>query len=68
MVERITWMIVAVLLVFGYAAVAANGSPTAALEIARGHALLAAARLEPAGEGREALLSEAVEAFKSGYR
>ena len=69
MAERITLAIVAVLLVFGYPAVAAaDGSPTAVLEIARGHALLAAARLEPAGEGREDLLAEAVEAFKSAYR
>ena len=69
MVERITRLIVAVLLVCGYTAVAAaDGSPTAALEIARGHALLAAARLESAGEEREDLLSEAVETFKSGYR
>lgn len=69
MVERMTRVIVAALLVFGYAAVAAaDGSPTAAREIARGHALLAAAHLEPAGEEKEDLLSEAVEAFKSGYR
>ena len=69
MAERVTGVIVAALLVFGYAAVAAaDGSPTAAREIARGHALLAAARLQPAGEEKEDLLSEAVEAFKSGYR
>ena len=69
MVERMTRMIVAALLVFGYAAVAAaEGSPTAMREIARGHALLAAARLAPAEEEREVLLSEAVEAFKSAYR
>ena len=69
MAERTTWMIVTALFVFGYAAVAAaDGSPAAAREIARGHALLAAARLAPAGEAREDLLSEAVEAFKSGYR
>ena len=69
MAERVTGVIVAALLVFGYAAVAAaDGSPTAAREIARGQALLAAARLQPAGEEKEHLLSEAVEAFKSGYR
>ena len=69
MAERITQFIVAALLVFGYTTVAAaDGSPTAAREIVRGHALLAAARLAPAGEEKEALLSEAVEAFKSGYR
>ena len=69
MAERTTWMIVTALFVFGYAAVAAaDGSPAAVREIARGHALLAAARLAPAGEAREDLLSEAVEAFKSGYR
>ena len=69
MAERVTRVIVAALLVFGYAAVAAaDGSPTAAREIARGHALLAAARLAPAEEEKEDLLSEAVEAFKSGYR
>ena len=69
MAERMTWIIVTALLVFGYTAVvAADGSPKAAREIARGHALLAAARLAPAGEGKEDLLSEAVEAFKSGYR
>ena len=69
MVERVTRVIVAALLVFGYAAVAAaDGSPTAVREIARGHALLAAARLTPVGEEKEDLLSEAVEAFKSGYR
>lgn len=69
MVGRMTWMIVAALLVFGYpASAAADGSPTATREIARGHALLTAARLEPAGEQREDLLSEAVEAFKSAYR
>ena len=69
MAERVTGVIVAALLVFGYAAVAAaDGSPMAAREIARGHALLAAARLAPAGEEKEDLLSEAVEAFKSGYR
>ena len=69
MVERMTRVIVTALFVFGYAAVAAaDGSPAAVREIARGHALLAAARLAPAGEAREDLLSEAVEAFKSGYR
>ncbi len=69
MTERMTRVIVAALLVFGYTAVvAADGSPTAAREIARGHALLAAARQAPAGEAKEDLLSEAVEAFKSGYR
>ena len=69
MAERMTRIIVTALLVFGYTAVvAADGSPTAAREIARGHALLAAARLAPAGEEKEDLLSEAVEAFKSGYR
>ena len=69
MMERIMRVIVAALLVFGYTAVvAADVSPTAALEIARGHALLAAARLTPVGEEKEDLLSEAVEAFKSGYR
>lgn len=69
MMERITRVIVAALLVFGYTAVAAaEGSPTAVREIARGHALLAAARLTPVGEEKEDLLSEAVEAFKSGYR
>lgn len=69
MVERMTRMIVTALLVFGYTVVAAaQGSPTAAREIARGHALLAAARLAPAEEEREDLLSEAVEAFKSAYR
>lgn len=69
MAERMTRMIVTALLVFGYtAAAAAPGSPTATREIARGHALLAAARLAPAGEAREDLLSEAVEAFKSAYR
>ena len=69
MVERITRVIVTALLVFGYTAVvAADGSPTAVREIARGHALLAAARLTPVGEEKEDLLSEAVEAFKSGYR
>ena len=69
MAECMTRVIVAALLVFGYTAVAAaDGSPTAAREIARGHALLAAARLAPAGEEKEDLLSEAVEAFKSGYR
>ena len=69
MVKRITQVIVTALLVSGYTVVAAaDGSPKAAREIARGHALLAAARLEPAGEEREDLLSQAVEAFKSGYR
>ena len=69
MAERMTRIIITALLVFGYTAVvAADGSPTAAREIARGHALLAAARLAPAGEEKEDLLSEAVEAFKSGYR
>ena len=69
MAERMTRIIITALLVFGYTAVvAADGSPTAVREIARGHALLAAARLAPAGEEKEDLLSEAVEAFKSGYR
>ena len=67
--EHITRVIVTALLVFGYTAMAAaDGSPAAKREIARGHALLAAARLQPAGEKKEDLLSEAVEAFKSGYR
>ena len=69
MAERVTVTIVSALFVFGYtAAVLAGGAPAAEREIARGHALLAAARLEATGEEREALLSEAVEAFKSGYR
>lgn len=69
MVERMTRMIVTALLVSGYAAVAAaQGSPTATREIVRGHALLATARLAPAEEEREELLSEAVETFKSAYR
>ena len=69
MAERVTQGIVSALLVFGYTAVVlAGGPPAAEGEIARGHALLEAARLEAAGEAREALLSEAVEAFKSGYR
>ena len=69
MAERVTQSIVSTLLVFGYTTVVlAGGSPVAEREIARGHALLEAARLEAAGEAREALLSEAVEAFKSGYR
>ena len=69
MAERVTRVIVTALLIFGYMAVAAaDENPAAARDIARGHALLAAARLEPAGEEREGLLSEAVEAFKSAYR
>lgn len=69
MAERATLVIVSALFVFGYTAAAlAGGSPAAEREIARGHALLEAARLEATGEEREALLSEAVEAFKSGYR
>lgn len=69
MVKRMMWVIVPALLIFGYLEVAATGvSPAAVREIARGHALLAAARLEAPGEEREELLSEAVEAFKSGYR
>ena len=69
MVERMTRVIVTALFVVGYTAVAAaDGSPAAVREIMRGHDLLAAARLAPAGEGREDLLAEAVEAFKSGYR
>ena len=69
MAKRVTLSIVSALFVFGYTAVVlAGGSPVAEGEIARGHALLVAARLEAAGEEREALLSEAVEAFKSGYR
>lgn len=69
MMKRITGVIVTALFVFGYTAVAeTDGSPAAVRELARGHALLAAARLEPAGEERETLLSEAVEAFKSGYQ
>ena len=69
MAERLTRVIVTALLICGHMAVAAAAeSPAAVQEIARGHALLAAARLEPAGEAREHLLSEAVEAFKSGYR
>ena len=66
--KRVTWMIVTALLAFGYTLAAADGAPTATREIARGHARLAAARLEPPGEKREDLLAEAVEAFKSGYR
>ena len=69
MAERATLAIVTALLLFGYTAAAlAGGSPAAEREIARGHALLEAARLETTGEERESLLSEAVEAFKSGYR
>lgn len=69
MAERATLAIVSALFVFGYTAAAvAGGSPAAEREIARGHALLEAARLVSAGEQREAMLSEAVEAFKSGYR
>ena len=69
MAERVTRLIVTALLVFGYmAASAAAENPAAARDIARGHALLAAARVESVGEERETLLSEAVEAFKSSYR
>ena len=69
MAERVTRVIVTALLIFGYTAGwAAAENPAAARDIARGHDLLAAARLEPAGEERETLLSEAVEAFKSSYR
>lgn len=69
MAERVTLSIVSALFVLGYtAAVFAGGSPEAEREIARGHTLLALARLEAEGDKREALLSEAVEAFKSGYR
>lgn len=69
MAERVTRVIVTALLIFGHmAASAAAENPAAARDIARGHDLLAAARLEPAGEERETLLSEAVEAFKSSYR
>ena len=69
MAGRVTFNIVSVLFVFGYtAAVQAGGSLAAEREIARGHALLVAARLEVADQKREALLSQAVEAFKSGYR
>lgn len=69
MAERATLIIVSALFLVGYTAVAsAGGSPEAEREIARGHALLVAARLVAAGDEREALLSEAVEAFKSGYR
>ena len=69
MAERVTRVIVTALLVFGYTADwAAAENPAAARDIARGHALLTAARLEPAGEEREVLLAEAVEAFKSSYR
>ena len=68
MAGRVTFCIVSALFVFGYTAVAfAGGSPGAEREIQRGHALLVAARSEAPGEEREALLSEAVEAFKSGY-
>ncbi|MCY4514267.1 MAG: hypothetical protein OXC69_03875 [Candidatus Tectomicrobia bacterium] len=68
MAGRVTLCIVTALFAFGYMGVAfAGGSPEAEREIARGHALLVAARSEAAGEEREALLSEAVEAFKSGY-
>ena len=68
MAGRVTFCIVSALFVFGYTGVAfAGGSPEAEREIARGHALLVAARSEAAGEEREALLSEAVEVFKSGY-
>ena len=69
MAERVTLNIVSALFVLGYTSVVlAGGSPVAEREITRGHALLVAARLEAAEEDREALLSEAVEAFKSGYR
>ena len=69
MAERAILTIVSAMLVFGYSGAAlAGGAPAAEREIARGHALLEAARLEATGEEREALLSEAVEAFKSGYR
>lgn len=69
MAERVMRVIVTALLIYGYTADwAAAENPAAARDIARGHALLAAARLEAAGEERETLLSEAVEAFKSGYR
>ena len=69
MAERITRVIVTALLIFGYTADwAAAENPAAARDIARGHALLTAARLEAAGEERETLLAEAVEAFKSSYR
>ena len=69
MAGRVTMFIVSALFVFGYTGAAlAGGTPAAEREIARGHALLAAARLEATVEEREALLSEAVEAFKSGYR
>ena len=69
MAERITRVIVTALLIFGYTADwAAAENPAAARDIARGHALLTAALLEPAGEERETLLAEAVEAFKSSYR
>ena len=69
MAERVTRVIVTALLVFGYTANwAAAENPAAARDIARGHALLTAARLEAAGEERETLLAEAVEAFKSSYR
>ena len=67
--ERLTLGIVSALFLFGYTAVVfAGGSPEAERDIDRGHALLVAARLETAGEERETLLSEAVEAFKSSYR
>lgn len=69
MAERVSVGIVTALLVFGYTAFAlAGGSPEAEREIARGHALLTAAGLERSEEAREERLSEAVEAFKSGYR
>ena len=68
MAGRLTLCIVTALFAFGYMGVAfAGGSPEAEREIARGHALLVAARSEAPGEEREALLSQAVEAFKSGY-
>ena len=69
MAQRVTRVIVTALLIFGYTADwAAAENPAAARDIARGHALLTAARLEAAGEERETLLAEAVEAFKSSYR
>ena len=69
MAKGATLSIVTALLLFGYTAIAlADGSPEAEREIARGHALLMEARLEVTVEAREELLSEAVEAFKSGYR
>ena len=69
MAKGATVSIVTALLLFGYTAIAlADGSPQAEREIARGHALLMEARLEVPVEAREGLLSDAVEAFKSGYR